>query len=365
MRRFFNWCASRDLIEANPAQYVAKPADEVRRERVLSDGELADVWRGLEGMAEPFAAGMKLLILTGARRSEVFEAERGELERRVAAPAGDARQVRGRPDHPAVATCLRHRRGAARVRQQPLAVHRRRQAPVLELTSRKAELDRRILAARGPTGEAMKPWRIHDLRRSVRDGLQRLGVRLEVIEAVLGPYLRQPGRYRGRLPRHQFATEASEALDAVGRPRHAAARPDAGKGAADKSVGTLMPAGAAPISTAGIDAASEPAVFTVRIPPDVHWRRSIHTIARCFKLDPVALRNQLSPASLDWFSWERSQPNIAPKGQRRVHAKARRQTCPGPGLDDSEIGWLDRQPGRLRAQDQGQINIRRTPAKSC
>ena len=30
VRRFFNWCASRDLIEANPAQYVEKPADEVR-----------------------------------------------------------------------------------------------------------------------------------------------------------------------------------------------------------------------------------------------------------------------------------------------------------------------------------------------
>ena len=32
----------------------------------------------------------------------------------------------------------------------------------------------------------MPPWRLHDLRRSVATGLQRLGVRLEVIEAVLG-----------------------------------------------------------------------------------------------------------------------------------------------------------------------------------
>ena len=26
VRRFFNWCAGRDLIEANPAQFVEKPA---------------------------------------------------------------------------------------------------------------------------------------------------------------------------------------------------------------------------------------------------------------------------------------------------------------------------------------------------
>ena len=32
----------------------------------------------------------------------------------------------------------------------------------------------------------MPAWRIHDLRRSIATGMQRLGVRLEVIEAVLG-----------------------------------------------------------------------------------------------------------------------------------------------------------------------------------
>ena len=79
VRRFFNWAAGRDMIEANPAQYVEKPADEVRRDRVLDDAELVEVWRGVEGMSLPFAAGVRLLILSAARRSEIFEANRDEL----------------------------------------------------------------------------------------------------------------------------------------------------------------------------------------------------------------------------------------------------------------------------------------------
>ena len=80
VKRFFNWCAGRDMVDANPAQYVEKPAEEVRRDRVLDDAELVEVWRAVEGMALPFAAGVRLLILTGARRSEIFEATRDELK---------------------------------------------------------------------------------------------------------------------------------------------------------------------------------------------------------------------------------------------------------------------------------------------
>ena len=100
VRRFFNWCASRDLIEANPAQFVEKPAAEVRRDRVLDDGELVEVWRALDGMVKPFAAGVRLLILTGARRSEIFEARKGELvPGAIRLPAERAKNDEGRLIH--------------------------------------------------------------------------------------------------------------------------------------------------------------------------------------------------------------------------------------------------------------------------
>jgi integrase len=40
-------------------------------------------------------------------------------------------------------------------------------------------------AAAGTTPAPPVPWSVHDLRRTVATGLQRLGVRLEVTEAVL------------------------------------------------------------------------------------------------------------------------------------------------------------------------------------
>jgi hypothetical protein len=40
-------------------------------------------------------------------------------------------------------------------------------------------------AASGTTAAPLVPWSVHDLRRIVATGLQRLGVRLEVTEGVL------------------------------------------------------------------------------------------------------------------------------------------------------------------------------------
>ena len=32
----------------------------------------------------------------------------------------------------------------------------------------------------------LAPWRIHDLRRTIATGMERLGIRLQVVEALLG-----------------------------------------------------------------------------------------------------------------------------------------------------------------------------------
>ncbi|MEZ5905434.1 MAG: integrase family protein, partial [Geminicoccaceae bacterium] len=80
MRRFLNWCAARDLIDANPAQFVEKPSRETRRERVLDDGEIDLIWRALDASPQPFRDGLRLLILTAAMRDEIFGARWSELD---------------------------------------------------------------------------------------------------------------------------------------------------------------------------------------------------------------------------------------------------------------------------------------------
>ena len=55
---------------------------------------------------------------------------------------------------------------------------------------------------------------MHDLRRTVATGLQRLGVRLEVTEAVLNHISGSRGGIAGVYQRHDWATEKRSALDA-------------------------------------------------------------------------------------------------------------------------------------------------------
>jgi integrase len=60
-------------------------------------------------------------------------------------------------------------------------------------------------------------WQYHDLRRTVATGLQRLGVRLEVTEAVLNHTSGSRGGIVGVYQRHNWADEKRQALDAWAR----------------------------------------------------------------------------------------------------------------------------------------------------
>ncbi len=75
----------------------------------------------------------------------------------------------------------------------------------------KVALDAAIANARG--GDPVTPWRLHDLRRTLATGLQRLGVRLEVTEAVLNHISGTRAGIVGIYQRHDWAPEKRTALD--------------------------------------------------------------------------------------------------------------------------------------------------------
>jgi hypothetical protein len=82
----------------------------------------------------------------------------------------------------------------------------------------KTALDKAITEARSRAGDdasaPLEPWSVHDVRRSVATGLQRLGARLEVTEAVLNHVSGSRGGIAGIYQRHDWATEKRAALDA-------------------------------------------------------------------------------------------------------------------------------------------------------
>ena len=69
------------------------------------------------------------------------------------------------------------------------------------------------LLKRAATPAPLTPWNVHDLRRTVATGLQRLGVRLEVTEAVLNHISGSRGGIAGVYQRHDWAAEKRAALD--------------------------------------------------------------------------------------------------------------------------------------------------------
>ncbi len=73
----------------------------------------------------------------------------------------------------------------------------------------KAKLDSLI---EGDVGNPIAPWRLHDLRRTVATGFQRLGVRFEVTEAILNHVGGSRAGVAGIYQRHDWKPEKIEAL---------------------------------------------------------------------------------------------------------------------------------------------------------
>ncbi|MDB5508808.1 MAG: site-specific integrase, partial [Hyphomicrobiales bacterium] len=90
VRRMFNWAIARGIygIERSPCDRM-KPSQVIGakalRTRVLSDDELRALWSAAESMGYPFGPLIKMLLLTGQRRSEVGECTWPEidLQRRI------------------------------------------------------------------------------------------------------------------------------------------------------------------------------------------------------------------------------------------------------------------------------------------
>ena len=214
LHRFFRWCVGRGIIEANPMADMPKPGSESKRERVLSDAELKAVWNAATKVGWPFGPVVQLLILTGARRSEIGGLRWAEIGDGAIALSGD-RTKNGEPhDIPLSKPALAIIEGlpkASRDGTDPdLVFTTNGQSPISGWSKAKRDLDAELKDAK------IEPWTLHDIRRTVATGLQRLGISLQVIEAVLGHVSGSRAGVVGTYQRHSFANEKAVALEAWG-----------------------------------------------------------------------------------------------------------------------------------------------------
>ena len=200
LKTFFAYAVEQDVISGSPASAIRPPAPETARERVLSDSELGAVWRASHGLGQ-YGAGVRLLALTGQRRSEVFGMTWQEIDmagRVWALPAARAKNGRQHsiPLSEQAIAILQELKSAKLAVFEPVSFSRM-----------KGELDKLLLPG-------FPAWCVHDLRRSCASGMASLGVRIETVEKILN---HASGSFRGIVgvyQKYSFADEKRAALDA-------------------------------------------------------------------------------------------------------------------------------------------------------
>lgn len=172
LQAFFKWCEmDRGLIEYNPARGIRKVKVEAR-DRVLLDGEIKMLWAAATKANGPYGALTKLLLLTGCRRNEIAHLEWSEItDDAIRLPA---ERTKSNEAHVVPLTSVMKAIIDALPRRGKYALGNGRK-PMSASAWAKAQIDVSL----------NREWRFHDLRRTFRSGLSRLGVRREIAEACL------------------------------------------------------------------------------------------------------------------------------------------------------------------------------------
>jgi integrase len=212
LHRLFRWSVGRGLITVNPMEGMEKPGSEIKRDRVLSDAELAAVWRAAEKIDWPFGPVFQLLILTGARRQEIGDLRWQEIVGDKIELSGSRTKVGEAHTIPLSTLALDLIATLPRIGNSPYVFTTTGKTPISGWTRSKESLDK--AAVEFNDGRALSDWRVHDLRRTVATGLQRLGVGLQVTEAVLGHVGGSRAGIVGVYQRHEYAEEKKAALEA-------------------------------------------------------------------------------------------------------------------------------------------------------
>ncbi|RMF11331.1 MAG: site-specific integrase [Alphaproteobacteria bacterium] len=228
LRKLFRWAVSLDDIQVSPVEGIKAPAKVEARDRVLTDAELRAVWLACDALDYPFGPFVRLLIATGQRRSEVAGMDWAEIDCDAGVWTIPGDRAKNGQAHTVplndVARAILDALGAM-TSKRGLVFTSNGKTPISGFSKAKKRLDKQALALlQAKAAEAghkaedviLPPWRYHDLRRTVATGLQRLGTRLEVTEAVLNHVSGSRAGIVGVYQRYNWADEKRTALDAWG-----------------------------------------------------------------------------------------------------------------------------------------------------
>jgi integrase len=190
-------------LKANPVDGTAKVEEGESRDRVLSDKELVAIWNAAP--ASGYGRIVRLLMLTGQRREEIGGLRWSEInteKKQIELPP--ERTKNSRPhDVPLSRMAQDVLRDVHRIRGRDL-VFGEGGGGYSGWSRSKSDLD---------AAAKVKPWRLHDLRRTCATGMADLGVQPHFIEAVLNHVSGHKAGVAGIYNRSTYGAEKRAALD--------------------------------------------------------------------------------------------------------------------------------------------------------
>jgi integrase len=197
----FSWAMRDGWVESNPAAATNRN-DENTRDRVLSAAELHSLWNALP--PGDFGAIVKLLVLTGQRKTEISDLCWSEIDLERSFIRLPAERVKN-----------------GRVHEIPISGAVRQ---ILETQIRRGERD--FVFGEGQGGFSgfgrckqrldakieLPPWTLHDLRRTAATGMAEIGVQPHIIEAVLNHISGHKSGVAGIYNRASYEAEKATAL---------------------------------------------------------------------------------------------------------------------------------------------------------
>jgi integrase len=204
--RVFSWAVERELVPANPMAGV--DLDELTvaerpRQRVLSDDELRAVWRAALEAGSPFGDLCRLYLLTGLRREEAAAMKWSDFDAAGVLTLGATKSDQPhRLPLPAAAVEIIW----AQPKRGDHVFTLRTGSPVAGRTTNWHRENQKLATTAGTA-----PWTWHDLRRSCRTLLARIGVDDLVAELILNHAL--PGKLRRTYNLHKYEGEMLAALE--------------------------------------------------------------------------------------------------------------------------------------------------------
>jgi integrase len=214
-RRLHDWAISRGIYGVESSPYDRLKARDLlgvkkARQRVLSDAELALIWRATADWPV-YGDYVRLLLLLGVRRNELARATWNEIDLNKALWTIPPERMKSDesltvPLSPIVVEILS---SLPRFGSSPHVFTTRGLHPITDFATIKKQLDRRVAALNG--GEPVEHWTLHDCRRTFRTALSTIGIPPHICELAIGH--RQPQLLR-TYDRHRYDVEKRHAFEA-------------------------------------------------------------------------------------------------------------------------------------------------------